>query len=315
MSLNDRIKDAVRPEILSRLRNMLPDVAPGLHRVGQYWPHEYQSSSFTRPVFERGGLGAAASGELPVPPPHMWAYYCTSADSWLQSGREDVATMRGILTADGAPVESAGRVLDLGCATGRMIRWMTDLTDNGAQVWGADVWSTAILWCQDHLSPPCWFVNTTMAPHLPFEDRSLDLVYCGSVFTHIDELAEAWFLELHRVLAPGGRLFFSVNDRHAVEIFEGRGRPEDYPRFHERTGGREEWERFVAEVQADAQYRRFVAGDAYMVTLARDTLIPHVMWDSEVLAQRLAYGYRLKAVTPASYGHQTTVLLERLGRS
>jgi ubiquinone/menaquinone biosynthesis C-methylase UbiE len=48
-------------------------------------------------------------------------------------------------------------------------------------------------------------VNTIL-PHLPFEDRSFDVVYAGSVFTHIDDLAQTWFLELRRVLHAGGML-------------------------------------------------------------------------------------------------------------
>jgi SAM-dependent methyltransferase len=305
-----KIKDAARSRVLRRMRRLLPDLAPNLMQIGQFWPHDY-AADYVLPVPPNGAVsGAAACGELPVPPKPLQAYYCTSAESFVESGRRDVETMRRLLADSGAPIEQAERILDLGCAGGRMIRWMTDLAEHGAEVWGADIWASAILWCQDHLSPPCRFATTTMVPHLPFEDRSFDLVYCGSLFTHIDDLVDAWFLELHRVIKPGGRLYFSINDRHAAEIFSGGGDPDAYPEFYERTGGRAEWDRFVATIEESDDYRRFRDGDAYMVTMGR-SMASHVMWDTDQLLRRLDYGYRPHAVTPESYGHQTTVLLER----
>jgi SAM-dependent methyltransferase len=150
-----------------------------------------------------------------------------------------------------------------------------------------------------------------VVPHLPFEDRSFGLVYCGSLFTHIDDLAEAWFLELHRILRPGGRLYFSVNDRHAVDVFDGKASPAAYARYYERTGGRDNWEAFVSACSADPQYQRFRQGGAAMAALGRDGMA-HVMWDTRALTRHLGYGYRCRSVNPESYGHQTTVLLERI---
>jgi SAM-dependent methyltransferase len=251
------------------------------------------------------------SSKFPVPPRELWAGYCTSAASYLESGREDCETMRRLLAESGAKIEDASRILELGCAAGRMIRWLVDLAP-GTQLWGMDIWSTAVLWCQDHLSPPCFFATNTTVPHLPFEDRSFDLVYCGSLFTHIDDLAEAWFLELHRILRPGGRLYFSINDRNAVNIFDGRGRPDSYPRFYERTGGKETWDEYMNVYSQSPDYQKFRDGKAYtMVTVGR-SVTSHVMWDGETLSRRLGYGYRCCSITPEGYGHQTTVLLERL---
>jgi SAM-dependent methyltransferase len=218
--------------------------------------------------------------------------------------------MSGILADYDAPLHNADRILELGCAAGRMTRWLANLD---AEVWGVDIWSTAILWCQDNLRP-LQFATTTMTPHLPFEDQSFDLVYCGSVFTHIDDLADTWFLELHRILRPGGRLYFTINDHHAVNIFDGNGHPGDYERFYERTGGKDAWDQFVAMIEAEPDYQRFRNRDAYMVTLGR-SMSAHVMWDTDVLTDRLRWGYRLNVITPAAYGHQTTVLLERVPRA
>jgi SAM-dependent methyltransferase len=151
-----------------------------------------------------------------------------------------------------------------------------------------------------------------MAPHLPFGDGSFGLVYCGSLFTHIDDLAESWFAELHRILRPGGRLYFSVNDQHAARIFEGEGDPAAYVTYRERAGGEANWGAYVAMMRSSPGYAAFRRGDAYMFTMGARSMESHVMWDSAVLCQRLSWGYRRLSVNPASYGHQTTVLLERI---
>jgi SAM-dependent methyltransferase len=306
-ALKDRLKSAAEPRFAGQLRRSLPSVTAGLQRLGLYWPHNPRGSTYSRP------LAAARDMEpkLPTPPRAFWADYCTSAESYLASGREDSETMRRILGDAGACIQDAGRILDLGCAGGRMIRHLADITGQ-AQVWGCDIWAEAIGWCQANLAPPFWFATTTVVPHLPFEDRSFGLVYCGSLFTHIDDLAEAWFLELHRILRPGGWLYFSVVDRHAVDVFDGKADPAAYARYHERIGGRDIWDAFVADCSADPDYQRFRQGDAWMAALGRNSSMTSVMWDSEVLAQHLGYGYRLCSVNPESYGHQTTVLLERI---
>lgn len=218
--------------------------------------------------------------------------------------------MAKILATSDAAIEDAGMILDLGCAAGRMTRHIPAMAPR-ARVFGADIWAGAILWCMDYLSPPCEFAVTTMAPHLPFEDRSFDLVYCGSLFTHIDDLEAAWFAELRRILRPGGHLYFSVNDHNAADIFEGRGDPAAYPGYWERTVGKASWDSFVTALQALPDYQRFRRREAYMVTMGR-SMNAHVLWDSDWLCERLSSSFRKLSVNPHSYGHQTTVLLERI---
>jgi SAM-dependent methyltransferase len=303
------LKNVAVGKARDQLRRQLPHLAPSLMQLGQYWPHEHTAQSFSRPTVP-GQSPADVPGSLPVPPREFWANYCTSAESFLESGREDVETMSRLLLESGAAIDEAARVLELGCAGGRMLRWLTPLAST-TQLWGTDIWSSAILWCQDHLTPPCHFATNTMAPHLPFEDRSFGLVYCGSVFTHLDDLAETWFLEIHRILRPGGRLCFSINDRHALRVFAGEADPDRYPSYYERTGGKENWDAFVASIEVQPDFQRFRRGDAYMFTLGR-SMSAHVMWDSDALCRRLEYGYRKCSVTPEAYGHQTLVVLERI---
>src|SRR5262249_23459719 len=119
--------------------------------------------------------------------------------------------------ASGLALGPGSNILDLGSADGFMIRWLRESALTG-EVWGADINGTHMVWCQQNLSPPFKFVTTTSFPHLPFEDRYFDLIYTGSVFTHIADLAEAWLLELKRIVKPGGRLYITVHDKHSIEL-------------------------------------------------------------------------------------------------
>jgi SAM-dependent methyltransferase len=299
------LKQLIDPRVSGAMQREMPRLASKIQKFALWYPQDDGADSHAR------SARAAAPGEpMPVPPRSLWAGYGTSAEGYLASGREDAEVMRKLLGDSGAPIEDAGRILDLGVAGGRMIRHLADLTPR-AEIWGCDIWADAIDWCQENLSPPFRFAVTTAVPHLPFEDRSFGLVYCGSLFTHLDDLADAWFLELHRIIRSGGRLLFSVNDRHAAKIFAGEADPASYPGYYERVSGRDVWDHWVTYLNTQPVYKQFVDGDAWMISMSRLD-IPHVMWDPEVLCERLSYGWRCCSVNPESYGHQTMILLERI---
>ena len=125
--------------------------------------------------------------------------------------------MARILAEADTDVDSVARLLDFGCAAARMLRFCPRYFQQ-AECWGVDLKAEHIEWCQRFLSPPFLFAATTSLPHLPFDDGVFDLVYCGSVFTHISDLADAWFLELRRVLRPGGHLYLTIHDEHTIEV-------------------------------------------------------------------------------------------------
>lgn len=147
-----------------------------------------------------------------APPPDLWGNYASSAEEYLEYGRLDVDTMLGIL-GSGAR-SSLGRVLDLGCGAGRMIRHLPRRP--GDDFWGADINAAQIRWCQENLRS-LNFVTTTTFPCLPFEDGYFDLVYAASVFTHITDLTDAWLLEIKRVLKPGGLAYLTIHDLASYE--------------------------------------------------------------------------------------------------
>jgi len=231
---------------------------------------------------------------LPLPPPELWIAtgpggYGDSEEEYLRLGRQHVATMLGLLDRTGVSLRSGGNVLDLGCSSGRMIRWFADQAESG-EVWGVDISAEHIVWCQQHLSPPFHFCTTTTIPHLPFEDRYFELIYAGSVFTHLGELADAWLLELKRLLAPGGRLYITVNDKQAVEI--ARRNPE----FN------------LAKQFEDARDRIPIDKVDYAVA---SIFRSYTLYDREYLLGKLSRWFEVIAVEEQAYGVQTGILLRK----
>jgi SAM-dependent methyltransferase len=274
------------------------------------FPHEPLATGYAQPAYRREDFLRPELSSLPVPPKEFWASYCTSAESYLRSGQEDIAEIRRLVRESGAPIEQAGSILELGVAGGRLIRWLEDLAPS-TEIWGVDLWGSAVQWCRDCLCPPFQVATTPFIPTLPFEDRMFGLIYAGSVWTHIDDLADAWLLECRRLLRPGGRLFITINDRAAVRLFEGEGDPAAYARFYERTGGKANWDRFVTMLRGKESYDRFKRGEVKMVTFGR-SIDAHVLWDADYLCERVKRYFRVCSVTPAAYGHQTGIVFERI---
>src|SRR6516225_2396945 len=165
--LNERV---VKPGIKESLLSEIPTV----QHVAAIFPHEAEQPSYTLPAYP-GEMRRHPDSPFPIPPDPFWADYCTTIETYLQSGLDDTTTIRRLLLESEAPIEQLGRILELGVAGGRLIRHLVDLAPQ-QDIWGVDVWASAVLWCKEYLSPPFHFATTTVTPHLPFEDRSFGLV-------------------------------------------------------------------------------------------------------------------------------------------
>ena len=161
------------------------------------------------------GDGPTADGPQPTPPVELMEYG-EAPETHLASGREDVEAMEAALARCGFEWDSARRVLEFGCANGRMLRHLAPYADP-LELWGVDIQSDKVIWAIENLSPPLHFAVTTTVPHLPFPDGHFDLVFAGSIFTHIGELHVAWLLELARITSPNGFLYLTFHDERAVK--------------------------------------------------------------------------------------------------
>jgi ubiquinone/menaquinone biosynthesis C-methylase UbiE len=88
------------------------------------------------------------------------------------------------------------------------------------EVHGADVDSQAIEWCQKNLQP-ARFLATLSEPPLPYTDQFFDLIYCVSVFTHLNERSQdLWLAELTRLLSREGALVLTVHGELAARVLD-----------------------------------------------------------------------------------------------
>jgi ubiquinone/menaquinone biosynthesis C-methylase UbiE len=128
------------------------------------------------------------------------------------------------LLIDEASPKPGDRVLDVACGTGIVARHVAALHDGRALVTGIDVSPGMLDVARDRAASEGRAIEWVEGPaeDLPFPDGAFDLVTCqfGLMFFTDRRAALA---EMHRVLAPGGRL--------AIHVFQEIGRHPFYVRL------------------------------------------------------------------------------------
>lgn len=254
-----------------------------------FFPYKRSSYAYVLPKVEPPQAGRKSG--LPNPPEHLWLGYGRTIGEWLESGQRHVAKMRSLLAESGYQFEQGHRVLEMGCAAGRMLRCLEDVSDK-CEIWGTDISGEHIYWCKQNMSPPFHFFIATTTPHLPFADGYFDVIYAGSVFTHIDDLADTWLLELRRLLKPGGRLYITIHDNDTIRILS---------------------EQRDLDLSKTLFCRRdfFERNDYAMFTIGR-FMRSQVFFDKDYLVRTLKPFFDVCSIAPEAYGFQTGYLLRRL---
>jgi ubiquinone/menaquinone biosynthesis C-methylase UbiE len=234
----------------------------------------------------------AEGGTFPIPPKELWLGYASDAQGYVSSGKCHVTEMIRALEQNGFSIGSAKRILEFGCAAGRMIRHLPEIAPN-AELWGVDQNAERIRWCIENLTPAIHFATTTMVPHLPFEDRYFDLIFCGSVFTHIEDIQESWLLELGRVLRPSGKLYITIHDEHTVTVL-------DKCRDH-----------LLAKVMQEQPTYCTNKNDFNMIVVGRGAS-SQVFYSSRYFQFIIPPIFRWVSRTTEAYAYQSAVILEKL---
>lgn len=257
-----------------------------------YFPYMHDASCYILP---KVGAGVSPGAARPVPPKEAWISekYGKTVDEYLASGRHDTQEMLNILDQAGVSLEDLGHILEFGCGDGRMIRWLEHLA-GGSEIWGTDIDAGRIFWCKQNLGPPFHFITTTTVPHLPFEDRYFGFIYAGSVFTHIDDLADTWFAEIRRVLRPGGKLFVTVHLKNDIALLEDKYRHSGLAKL----------------LRSYPEYEQFIRSDFDMFTVGRSSE-SFVFYDIDYLRKTLEPLFRILSVTGPVRLYQNALLLER----
>jgi SAM-dependent methyltransferase len=254
----------------------------------------YRADQLSYVILKGAADRPATAQDLPVPPPHLLLGHADAAQ-FLSWGEQHFSTMEGILRRSGYAPARGQRILDFGCGSGRLIRWLRGVADD-SEIWGVDIRAEHVLWCREHLQPPFHFAVTTVVPHLPFEDRYFDLIHAGSVFTHIDDLVDSWLLELRRLLKPGGRLYLTIHDNTSVAMLKNELREQREGRLF----------------NASAEFVEYSGQDFACFTLGRSD-DSQVFYDLTYFCGIVSSLYTVLAVVEKAYGHQTAILLQKPG--
>ena len=108
------------------------------------------------------------------------------------------------------PFEFASQVLDFGCGTSRILRYMIEFCP-GPKYFASEVVPENIKWGQYAFSEVTYLLQGN-SPPIEMQDGSFEIIYAYSIFTHFEEdLHRLWLAELHRLLQPEGLLILTVH--------------------------------------------------------------------------------------------------------
>ena len=147
-------------------------------------------------------------------------------DEYLEVGSR---SHRSILDAVGRHrnLKDSCAALDFGCGLSRTLRHFADGPSAHWHLHGCDVDPPLVEWSRSAFPHMDIRVNA-VAPPLPWEDRSFDLVWAVSVFTHFDSAGQrVWADELARVIKPGGLAAITTMGPHAFGGFPNLQSPEN----------------------------------------------------------------------------------------
>jgi SAM-dependent methyltransferase len=131
------------------------------------------------------------------------------AEAFYQNGVIGAASIEQVLSRHGLSIHQFARILDFGCGCGRVIRHWQKL--DRSKLYGVDYNPRLIDWCRCNLPFAEFAVNRPRA-RPAFADKTFDFAYSISVFTHLNESDQRfWMDELTRILSPGGYLLFTVH--------------------------------------------------------------------------------------------------------
>lgn len=156
-------------------------------------------------------------GQQTLPPPLLRYRVHGAFDqaSYVRNGRAIAQALTDALHGAGVKLSHMD-VLDFACGPGRVICEFRTHTRE-CRMYGSDIDAEAIAWAQLHLADVAAFsVNGAAAPS-DFRDNQFDVIYCVSLFTHLDEPAQdQWLREMARILKPGGMFVTTAHGRHTL---------------------------------------------------------------------------------------------------
>jgi SAM-dependent methyltransferase len=189
----------------SIVRHYVPHPLIRLGRRIYYWPRDF--------------LDAVLGRRSELTPPRAVSRFVGAGDF------ESVGETYARYIIELAELKRNEGILDVGCGVGRMAAPLTRYLEAGGFYEGFDVVAEGIEWCREHFTPrfPNFrfrhadLYNKQYNPagkgvpseyEFPYGDGAFDVVFLGSVFTHMLRKDTVHYAaEIRRVLKTGGRCF------------------------------------------------------------------------------------------------------------
>ena len=136
-----------------------------------------------------------------------------SVASYIQAGQSGLAAIARGLEASGKQISQVSSALDLGCGYGRVLRYLCDQVDP-QRISSCDLDARAVAFCSAELGTRALLSRPDFRD-VPFE--SYDLIWSGSLLTHLPEAASETLLSLlPSLLNPGGVAVISFHGAHSL---------------------------------------------------------------------------------------------------
>jgi SAM-dependent methyltransferase len=144
----------------------------------------------------------------------MYAY---APEMYFAAGQAALRCIRLAMLA--ADLQRVSRVLDFGCALGRVLRSLRAGFPE-ATITACEIRKHDVEWCQKTFGERNVVgVLSAWEPEQVRLDGQFDVIWCGSILSHIDKDRWTRFLKLFESnLAPGGVLVFTVYGPYIAEL-------------------------------------------------------------------------------------------------
>src|SRR2546423_3623530 len=139
---------------------------------------------------------------------------CGNRDYYFLVGQYALHCVDTALQAAARDRSDVQTILDLPCGHGRVMRYLRAAFPH-AEMTACDLLSDGVDFCATTFGASRLY-SREKVEDIPLPPGSFDLVWVGSLFTHLSaELWSRWLLLFHKSLRPAGVLIFSSHGRDA----------------------------------------------------------------------------------------------------
>lgn len=135
--------------------------------------------------------------------------YQGNQDHYFFVGYSGINCIKNALIMTGKDPSTIKTILDLPSGYGRVLRWITAAFPE-SEITACDLERDGVDFCSDHLGAKKLYSHTD--PDMIYCKDTFDLIWCGSLFTHLDSnIWKKFFRFFDQILNPDGILIFTTH--------------------------------------------------------------------------------------------------------